>query len=184
MKKTDLTLLHIVENKLAICLLICLERISKGYILQKYTDPIKESQTVLAIIEDLSKDITLTIQKPEIEFRGFYFTDQYLNPEPQLKQLPEELLAIFQNIGQFITNISGKYSFALPNKEVVQQNIFHPIVYNREFQGSIFLINHTKNTLVNIDNMYHPFIKLVFEEIESSPNSRWIKESKQEFIEL
>ncbi len=173
-----------MENKLAICLLICLERISKGYILQKYTDPIKESQTVLAIIEDLSKDITLTIQKPEIEFRGFYFTDQYLNPEPQLKQLPEELLAIFQNIGQFITNISGKYSFALPNKEVVQQNIFHPIVYNREFQGSIFLINHTKNTLVNIDNMYHPFIKLVFEEIESSPNSRWIKESKQEFIEL
>ncbi|MBT2731128.1 helix-turn-helix domain-containing protein [Carnobacterium sp. ISL-102] len=184
-KKTDLTLSHIVENKIAICLLICLERISKGYILQEYTAPIKVSQTVLAIIEDLLKDIPLTIQKSEVEFMGFYFTDQHLNPEPQLNQLSKELLAIFQYIGQFLTDFSEKYSFVLPNKDVVQRNIFHHIVYNREFQGSnFFLINHTKNTLVNIDSMYHPFIELVFEEVESRSNSRWIMESKQEFIEL
>lgn len=183
--RNDIVLSPSMENKLPICLLICLERISKGYTLKQYIAPVKVSETVLESIEELLKDVPLNISKDEIELMGFYFTNRYLNPDPQLKSLSKELRATYQRIGQLLTEFSEKNSFVLPNKEVVQRNIFNYVVYKREFQGrDFFLVNRTKNTLVNIDSIYHPFMKLVMAEVEGLIDNGWITSAKDEVIEL
>ncbi|WP_035052130.1 helix-turn-helix domain-containing protein [Carnobacterium pleistocenium] len=184
-KSTDIALSPIIENKLAICLLICLERISKGYIMQEYTAPIKLNKAALAIIESFVANIQMAIPKQEIEFMGFYLTNRYLNPDFQLNEVTREQLTIFQHIDQFLTGFSKKNSFVLPNKEVVKRSIFQYIVYKREFQGNdFFLVNRTKNTLVNIDKIYHSFIKLVFAEVENWTNTGEITKTEDEVIEI
>lgn len=131
------------------------------------------------------ENINVTIPKQEIEFIGFYLTDRYLNPDFQLKQVAKEQQATFQHIDQFLTDFSEKNSFVLPNKEVLQRSIFHYIIYKREFQGNnFFLVNRTKSTLENIDKIYHPFIKLVFAEIEHWTGRRGITIKEDEVVEI
>lgn len=184
-ERTNIVLSPIRENRLSICLLICFERISKGYILQQYTAPVEVNKTILEIIEDLIKDIPLNIPKQEIEFIGFYFANRFLDMPPQLNRLSEELRTVFQRINQFLTEFSEKNHFIIPNKGVVQRSIFHYVVYKREFRGcDYFLVNRTETTLLNIDKIYHPFIKLVISEVEGWTDSGWKTEVSDEVNEL
>lgn len=67
----------------------------------------------------------------------------------------------------------------------MKRSIFQYIVYKREFQGNdFFLVNRTKNTLVNIDKIYHSFIKLVFAEVENWTNTGEITKTEDEVIEI
>ena len=184
-EKTTIVLSPIMEDKLTICLHICFERISKGYILLQYTAPVAVNNILLEIIEDLIKDVPLNIPKPEIEFLGFYFTNRYLDTAPQLNQLSQELLTLFQRIGQALTAFSEKNSFILPNKEVVQCSIFQYMVYKKEFQGpDSVMVNRVENSLVNIDKIYQPFMKLVISEVEGLTDSGWMIEMREEINEL
>lgn len=143
------------------------------------------NNTILEIIEDLIKDIPLNIPKQEIEFIGFYFANRFLDMPPQLNRLSEELRTVFQRINQFLTEFSEKNHFIIPNKGVVQRSIFHYVVYKREFRGcDYFLVNRTENTLLNIDKIYHPFIKLVISEVEGWTDSGWKTEVSDEVNEL
>lgn len=184
-EKIDISLSPFKENKLSIWLLICLDRISKGYILQQYRAPIGANKIILESIGKFIKSLLFNIPKQEIEFMEFYFMNQYVTPEPQANQLTKELLVIFQQIGQFLTSFSEKFSFSLPNKEDVQRSIFHYIVYKREFQGRDFvLVNRTKNTLLNLDKIYRTFIESVVSELEGWRNVEWVTKVKENIAEF
>ncbi|AEB30250.1 putative trans-acting regulator [Carnobacterium sp. 17-4] len=184
-KKTDITLSIITENKLSLYLLINLERISNGYILEKYTPPMKIEKNVLNSIEELLNELPFNIPKQELHYIGFCFTNRFLKPNLQSTHLSKELVLISQQIDLFLTRFSEKNEFILPNKPELQQIIFHHIVFKREFQGqNYFLVNRTKNTLQHIDKMYHSFITLAITELEDWGSDEWFTRENEDISEF
>lgn len=184
-KKMNVTLSITTENKLSLYLLINLERISEGYILQKYTPPIKVEKDILDSIEELLNELPFHIPKQELDYIGFCFINRFLKPNLQSTHLSKELVLISQQIDLFLTHFSEKNEFALPNKLELQEIIFHHIVYKREFQGQdYFLVNRTKKTLQHIDKMYHSFITLAINELEDWANDEWFPRESEDISEF
>lgn len=181
----NITLSDIMGNKLSFYLLINLERISNGYMLEKYTPPMKVEKNVLDSIEEFLNELPFHIPKQEIYYIGFCFINQFLRPNIQTSHLSKELVIVYQQVGLFLTRFSEKNKFVLPNKFELQQIIFHHIVYKREFQGQdYFLVNRTKNTLQHIDKIYHSFIMLAIAELENWANDEWLPRENEDISEF
>lgn len=184
-KKMNITLSDIMGNKLSFYLLINLERISNGYMLEKYTPPMEVEKNVLDSIEEFLNELPFHIPKQEIYYIGFCFINQFLRPNIQKSHLSKELVIVYQQVGLFLTHFSEKNKFVLPNKFELQQIIFHHIVYKREFQGQdYFLVNRTKNTLQHIDKIYHSFIMLAIAELENWANDEWFPRENEDISEF
>lgn len=175
------TFSEIAQGKIALWLVICLERIEQGYFIDHEYEvfPFKLSKKE-PLFDALQKELTFTIPLEDQNFMSYLYQnkdgpldDAYLTENPRV-------VSLYQDISAFIETLKNQTGYTLENQSCFITNLIRHYFYRSLFKGpGYILIDRAERNGQDLERNFEKFAKAVREILATSPANNWIEKMRE-----
>ncbi|QQP69620.1 helix-turn-helix domain-containing protein [Carnobacterium sp. CS13] len=172
---------EIAQGKVALWLVICLERIEQGYFIDHEYEifPFKVSKKE-PLFDLLQKDLSFTIPLEDQNFMTYLYQNKdgpldktYLAGNLRVVGLSQEILA-------FIEALKKQTGYTLENQSCFITNLIRHYFYRSLFKGpGHILIDRVERNGKALERNFDKFTKAVRETLAASPSNNWVEKMRE-----
>ncbi|MGX7393387.1 helix-turn-helix domain-containing protein [Carnobacterium mobile] len=176
----------LTQHKTALWLVICLERIKKGYVIEEnYQLPAFEVIKINQLFTSLSAELPFAIPKKDRKFMIYLYQNFYWQFYIELLSSDSLLTKLYENIRDFIETLKERTGYKLENQEDMIVILMSFYFYRGLFKGgNHILLNRSRNLLNSLKPTFTVFPRVVQDVLNKGPDNSWTRKAKENDEEI
>lgn len=176
----------LTQHKTALWLVICLERIRKGYIIEENFElPDFEVHEINRLFNSLSAELPFAIPQKDRKFMIYLYQNFYWQFYIELLSSDSLLMNLYKNVSDFIETVKKRTGYTLENQEDLIAILLSFYFYRGLFKGgNHILLNRSQNILDSLKSTFSIFPIIVKDVLNKEPDSKWIRKAKENEEEI